>query len=77
LVSYQGLREHASLLVAEGYSRECVWSMPLGMVWTEALLAMRRIRGQAVMNAVLIHAAIVDAIGGGGHLKQVIGDIDE
>jgi hypothetical protein len=47
------------------------------MVWTEALLAMRRIRGQAVMNAVLIHAAIVDAIGGGGHLKQVIGDIDE
>jgi hypothetical protein len=47
------------------------------MVWTEALLAMRRIRGQAVMNAVLIHAAIIDAIGGGGHLKQVIEDVNE
>ena len=51
--------------------------MPLGMVWTEAILAMRRIRGQAAMNAVLIHAAIVDAIGGGGHLKKIIEDIDE
>jgi hypothetical protein len=46
--------------------------MPLGMIWTEAILARRRIREHAVMNAVLIHAAIVDAIGGGGHLIKVI-----
>jgi len=34
-------------------------------------------RGHAVLNAVLIHAAIVDAIGGGGHLKRVIEDIED
>lgn len=69
---YQGLREHASLLVAEGYSRDCVWAMPIGMLWSEAILATRRVRQTAILNAVLIHAAIVDAIGGGGHLKNVI-----
>jgi hypothetical protein len=75
---YQGLREHASLLVAEGYDRTCVWTMPLGMLWSEAILARRRVRQNAVLNAVLIHAAIVDAIGGGGHLRQVIeGIVDE
>jgi len=69
------LREHANLLVSEGYSRDCVWSMPLGVLWTEAVLTTRRIRGQAILNAVLTHAAIVDAIGGGGHLQRVIEDI--
>ena len=71
------MREHANLLVSEGYSRDCVWSMPLGVIWTEAVLTRRRIRGQAVLNAVLIHAAIVDAIGGGGHLQQVIEDVED
>ncbi len=75
--TYQGLREHANLLVAEGYSIDCVWSMPLGVLWTEAILATRRMRGQAIMNAILIHAAIVDAIGGGGHLQQVIERIED
>jgi len=51
--------------------------MPLGVIWTEAVLTTRRIRGHAVLNAVLIHAAIVDAIGGGGHLKQIIEDIED
>jgi hypothetical protein len=52
--------------------------MPLGMLWSEAILARRRVRQNAVLNAVLIHAAIVDAIGGGGHLRQVIeGIVDE
>ena len=51
--------------------------MPLGMVWVEATLAMRRVRRTAVMNAVLIHAAIIDAIGGGGHLKNVIEEITD
>jgi hypothetical protein len=51
-----------------------VWLLPLGMLWTEAILARRRVREEAVMQAVLIHAAIVDAIGGGGHLRKVIGD---
>lgn len=46
--------------------------MPLGMIWTEAILSQRRVKANAVMNAILIHAAIVDAVGGGGHLKSVI-----
>ena len=71
------MREHANLLVSEGYSRDCVWSMPLGVIWTEAVLTTRRIRGHAVLNAVLIHAAIVDAISGGGHLQQVIEDVED
>jgi len=51
--------------------------MPLGVIWTEAALTRRRIRGHAVLNAVLIHAAIVDAISGGGHLQQVIEDVED
>lgn len=49
--------------------------MPIGMLWTEATLAHRRVRSMAAMNAILIHAAIIDAIGGGGHLKRIIGEI--
>lgn len=51
--------------------------MPLGMVWVEAVLAQRRVRSVAAMNAILIHAAIIDAIGGGGHLKNVIAEITD
>jgi hypothetical protein len=47
----------------------------VGMLWTEAVLARRRLRQSAAMQAVLIHAAIVDAIGGGGHLNRIIGDL--
>jgi len=51
--------------------------MPLGMIWTEAVLSTRRVRGDAIMNAVLIHAAIVDAVAGGGHLKRVIERVED
>jgi hypothetical protein len=68
------LREDANLLVGKGFEHGHVWLLPLGMLWTEAILARRRVREEAVMQAVLIHAAIVDAIGGGGHLRKVIGD---
>ena len=74
---YQELRQQANLLVAEGYSENSVWSMPLGMIWTEAVLSTRRVRGDAIMNAVLIHAAIVDAVAGGGHLKRVIERVED
>lgn len=51
--------------------------MPLGMIWTEAVYCQRRVRSNAVMNAVLIHAAIVDAIAGNGHLKRVIEKVED
>lgn len=54
-----------------------VWTMPVGMLWTEAQLARQRRHEQAALEVTLIHAAIVDAIVGGGHLRSVIEELTD
>lgn len=46
--------------------------MPLATIWTEAATIMERINTVLGAQAVLTHAAIVDAIAGGDHLKRAI-----
>jgi hypothetical protein len=47
------------------------------MLWIEAEIARERIRQHAVTETILIHAAIADAVAGGGHLKRVIEDLSD
>lgn len=49
--------------------------MPIGELWTEAVLAGRRVNKAAALQATLVHAAIIDAIGGGGHLRSIIEEL--
>jgi len=49
--------------------------MPLATLWTEAEFIRERDNAILGAQAILTHAAIVDAIGGGGHLKRVIEDL--
>jgi len=47
------------------------------MLWTEAGFIRERNNAALTAQAILTHAAIVDAIGGGGHLKRVIEDLSD
>lgn len=72
-----GLRCDASLLIAEGNTRQEVECWPLSSIWVEAAIVRQRIRQHSILDVVLIHTAIIDAIAGGGHLQRLIEDLGD
>jgi hypothetical protein len=50
--------------------------LPIGVLWTETELVQHRLKEAQKVNSILIHAAIVDVIGSGGHFKKVLESID-
>jgi hypothetical protein len=51
--------------------------MPLAALWLEAEFVKERINGLLGSQAILTHAAIVDAIAGGEHLKNAIAEMED
>lgn len=51
--------------------------MSLATLWVEAEFVKERINAVLSSQAILTHAAIVDAIGGGEHLKNAIAELED
>jgi hypothetical protein len=51
--------------------------MSLATVWLEAEFVRERINALLGSQAILTHAAIVDAIGGGEHLKNALAELED
>jgi len=71
------LRRDASALIAEGWSYSVAYALPLATLWTEAELIRERIHTRMSTEAVLLQAAVVDVVGGGGHLVKALEKLDE
>lgn len=66
-------RREASLLLSEGHA--AAWRYPLGKLWSEARFVRERWVGRTSTEAVVMQAAIVSALAGGKHLKDVLEDL--
>jgi hypothetical protein len=67
---YRQQRAVVSFLRSEGHPAASRY--PLAYAWNEAAFARQRINGRIATETVLIHAAIVQAIAGGEHLKTTM-----
>ena len=72
-MQYQGLREGASLLLANGHSH--AFAYPLWRIWFEAKLVKRRVSEQVALDAIAMHTVIVQALAGGKHLDKFLKEI--
>lgn len=59
-----------SLLLSEGHTEADRY--PLAKVWSEVYLARERIRDRISQETVLMHAAMVDVLGGKSTLKNTL-----
>lgn len=67
-----GLREDASLLIAEGYGYGVANALPLAVLWTEARIVRDRVNSRMATEATLLKAAVVDVIAGSRHLNEAL-----
>lgn len=51
--------------------------MPLATIWTEADFIRQNTNAVLSSHAILVHAAIADAIGGGGIFKRAIEELTD
>jgi len=62
-------------LLSGGFPWNVVQGLSLATIWTEAEIIRDRQNAYLTMEAILIHSAIADVVGGGGHLSRVLEDI--